>query len=139
VSGSLSVRFTLERSLDRLVLRLWPTGRPQAPLGAGLLVTSEVSDGREFRCRTDPDDAVARQTGPGGSRCLDRNALAPAAAARALEGCRGAGLDRAQRLYTRDNAFQIAEPRDLLDALKPLVPSAEQTLRRYGAQFDRAG
>jgi hypothetical protein len=41
----------------------------------------------------------------------------------------------ALRAYVADNAYAIAEPEDLLDALEPLIPRARKTLERFGARF----
>ena len=44
-------------------------------------------------------------------------------------------VDCALRLYAADNAYKIADPRDLLRALEVLFPDARQKLEGYGARF----
>jgi hypothetical protein len=44
-------------------------------------------------------------------------------------------VDCALRLYVVHNAYRIAQPRDLLDALQTFFPDAEQKLEAYGAHF----
>ena len=44
-------------------------------------------------------------------------------------------VDCALRLYVLHNAYRIARPRDLLAALQPFLPDAEQKLEAYGAHF----
>jgi len=44
-------------------------------------------------------------------------------------------VDCALRLYAARNAYRIAQPRDLLDALQTFFPDAEQKLKAYGARF----
>ena len=44
-------------------------------------------------------------------------------------------VDCAIRLYVIDNAYRIARPHDLLDALQTFFPDAEQKLEAYGAHF----
>jgi hypothetical protein len=44
-------------------------------------------------------------------------------------------VDCALRLYVVDNAYRSAQPRDLLEALQPFFPGAEQKLETYGAHF----
>jgi Peptidase family M1 domain len=44
-------------------------------------------------------------------------------------------VDCALRLYVLHNAYRIARPRDLLDALQTFFPDARQKLEAYGAQF----
>ena len=44
-------------------------------------------------------------------------------------------VDCALRLYAVHNAYRIARPRDLLDALQTFFPDAEQKLEAYGAHF----
>lgn len=44
-------------------------------------------------------------------------------------------VDCALRLYVVHNAYRIARPRDLLDALQTFIPDAEQKLEAYGAHF----
>jgi Peptidase family M1 domain len=44
-------------------------------------------------------------------------------------------VDCALRLYATDNAYEIAEPRDLLRALEAFFPDARQKLEAYGARF----
>jgi hypothetical protein len=44
-------------------------------------------------------------------------------------------VDCALRLYVVQNAYRIARPRDLLDALQTFFPGAEQKLEAYGAHF----
>jgi len=41
-------------------------------------------------------------------------------------------VDCALKLYVARNAFRIAQPRDLLDALDRIIPGAERRLRRFG-------
>jgi hypothetical protein len=43
-----------------------------------------------------------------------------------------ARVDCALRLYVARNAYRIAKPRDLLDALNAVFPGAESRLRRFG-------
>jgi hypothetical protein len=44
-------------------------------------------------------------------------------------------VDCALHLYVLHNAYRIARPVDLLDALEPYFPNAQQTLMSYGAHF----
>ncbi len=44
-------------------------------------------------------------------------------------------VDCALRLYVLHNAYRIARPGDLLDALQSFFPDAEQKLEAYGAHF----
>jgi hypothetical protein len=44
-------------------------------------------------------------------------------------------LNCALRLYVVHNAYRIARPRDLLDALRAFIPDAQQKLEAYGAHF----
>jgi hypothetical protein len=44
-------------------------------------------------------------------------------------------VDCAVRLYVLHNAYRIARPRDLLEALQTFFPDAEQKLEAYGAHF----
>jgi hypothetical protein len=44
-------------------------------------------------------------------------------------------VDCALRLYVRDNAYRIADPRDLLRALEAFFPDARQKLAAYGGGF----
>jgi hypothetical protein len=44
-------------------------------------------------------------------------------------------IDCALRLYVLHNAYHIAQPIDLLDALQSFFPNAEQELEAYGAHF----
>jgi hypothetical protein len=39
------------------------------------------------------------------------------------------------RAYVSENAYGIAEPDDLLDALEPVIPNARRVLARFGARF----
>jgi hypothetical protein len=43
-----------------------------------------------------------------------------------------ARVDCALRLYVARNAYRIAKPGDLLDALNAVFPGAEAKLRRFG-------
>ena len=44
-------------------------------------------------------------------------------------------VDCALRLYVGRNAYRIARPRDLLDALQTFFPDVEQKLEAYCAHF----
>jgi hypothetical protein len=44
-------------------------------------------------------------------------------------------VDCALRLYAVHNAYHIARPRDLLDALQTFLPDAEQKIEAYGAHL----
>ena len=44
-------------------------------------------------------------------------------------------VDCALRLYVLHNAYRVARPRDLLDAVQSLFPHAKQQLEAYGAHF----
>jgi hypothetical protein len=44
-------------------------------------------------------------------------------------------VDCALRAYVRANAYRVAVPRDLLDALTPFFPDAERVLTGYGVRF----
>jgi hypothetical protein len=44
-------------------------------------------------------------------------------------------VDCALRLYVLHNAYRVARPRDLLNALQSLFPDAKQELHAYGAHF----
>ncbi len=46
-----------------------------------------------------------------------------------------AQVDCSLRLYVLHNAYRIARPHDLLEALQTFFPDAEQTLAAYGAHF----
>jgi hypothetical protein len=46
-----------------------------------------------------------------------------------------AETDCALRSYVVHNAYRIARPRDLLDALQAFIPDAEQRLEAHGAHF----
>jgi hypothetical protein len=46
-----------------------------------------------------------------------------------------ADVDCALRLYVVRNAYRIATPRDLLEALEPSFPDARRTLEAFGARF----
>jgi aminopeptidase N len=48
---------------------------------------------------------------------------------------RPAEVNCALHAYVAENAYAIAEPEDLLDALEPLIPRARKTLERFGARF----
>jgi hypothetical protein len=44
-------------------------------------------------------------------------------------------VDCALRAYVHSNAYRVAVPRDLLDALNPFFPNAERVLTGYGVRF----
>jgi hypothetical protein len=44
-------------------------------------------------------------------------------------------VDCALRRYAHDNAYRVAVPQDLLNALAPDFPDAERLLRGFGARF----
>jgi hypothetical protein len=44
-------------------------------------------------------------------------------------------VDCALRLYATENAYKIADPRDLLRALEVYIPDARKKLEVYGARF----
>src|SRR5262245_50800321 len=46
-------------------------------------------------------------------------------------------VDCALQRYVHDNAYRIAQPRDLLAALAPTFPNAETVLTGFGADFGR--
>jgi hypothetical protein len=47
-------------------------------------------------------------------------------------------VDCALRRYVLDNAYGVAQPRDLLEALLTVFPDAEQKLEAFGARFEGA-
>ena len=44
-------------------------------------------------------------------------------------------VDCALRLYALENAYEIADPADLLRALERFFPAARRQLEAYGARF----